>query len=153
MIDARRLQYLQAMELPVWLLRRQDEAGAGEPARLHIGPGNGSLLLLCSEPGETATPLAADLVRSLSAVPVWGWPDSDGSAGVALAEAVAERLLTGVAVFGMALSQQVFASVAPATLGSARVVVLPALQELLSDPLARRSCWRTLLAAGLTARA
>ena len=153
MIDARRQQYLQAMELSVWLLRQQDEAGSGEPASLHIGPGNGSLLLVCSEPGETATPLAADLVRSLPAVPVWAWPAVDGNAGVSLAEAVADRLLTGVAVFGTELSQRVFASAAPGTLGSARVVVLPALQELLSDPLARRSCWRALLAAGLTARA
>ena len=153
MIDARQLHYLQAMELPVWLLRQQDAATAGEPPMLHVGPGSGSLLLICAGPELTATPLAADLARSLLAPPVWAWPDLDESAGVPLAEAVAERLLTAVVVFGQDLSMRLFAGAAPRNLGSACIVVLPALQELLSDPQARRNCWRALLAAGLTTRA
>lgn len=61
MIEAQRRAYLEAMDISVWL---------GKPAetdrnRIIIGPGSGSTLLLCRDPGESATPLASDICRYL----------------------------------------------------------------------------------------
>jgi hypothetical protein len=162
-MDERSLQYLAAMQVPVWVLRNSAD-GAGEvetagdvghastgPLTLYLGPGSGGLLLVCEEASMSASALAADLARALPEPPVWAWPDAQAPHNP-LEGIVRERLLTGIAVLGSGLATRCFPGCVPTTLGSARVVELPSIAELLADPQARRRCWQALLAAGLTAR-
>lgn len=147
-MDALHLQYLEAMRVPVWVLRKPLAAVQGQSPRLHLGPGNGALLLVCGEPGESATMLAADLARALPEPPVWAWPEA-GEGGCLLGEAVRDRLLTGIAVCGQDVARSLFTGEPPSAMGSARVVVLPSMARLSADPDARRDCWRALLSAGM----
>ena len=149
-MDAHHLRYLQAMRIPVWVSRTQASPGTVTSPGLRVGPGSAAVLLLCEEAGQSATPLAADLARAVGGAPAWAWPD-DG-AGAQLADVVRERLLTGVAVFGADLARRLFAGNTPDSLGTAKVVTLPATDELLTDAKARRRCWALLCEAGLAAQ-
>lgn len=149
-MDALQLQYLQAMRIPVWVPRVAAGLEAEGAVCLHVGPGSAPVLLVCAEAGHSATTLASDLARALGGAPAWAWPDVPGEGS--LEETVRERLLTGIAVFGADLARRLFGGSPPASLGTARVVVLPAMDELLADPGARRGCWKLLLESGLAAR-
>jgi hypothetical protein len=151
-MDALRLRYLHAMQIPVWVERSAPVAAAlaKGPVGLKVGPGNGAVMLVCEDADHTATSLAADLSRAIGNAPAWAWPDAN--CDTALEETVNERLLTGVAVLGQGLAQCLFEGKPPSLLGTARLVVLPAMQELLADPQARRRCWSLLCEAGLVAR-
>jgi hypothetical protein len=88
MASARRQAYLQALGLDPLVLRvspendmclRPESAAASESCApglqsLHLGPGDGSILLVCNNPAEAATRLATDIARSLDSEPVWSWP-------------------------------------------------------------------------------
>jgi len=149
--EARRRAYLEALGLPVWVLR---DGGAGEApataagARLRICPGSGGTLLVCGSAAETASTLAADIVRAIGGDPAWAWPEREEGVGDSLAEAVSERLLTAIVVFGVTLADEVFGGDAPAAVGSARVVVAPRMAALGAEPGARRTLWRQLVEAG-----
>ena len=141
MIEAQRRAYLEAMDISVW---------AGKPAetdrnRIIIGPGSGSTLLLCRDPGESATPLASDICRYLGESPVWAWADPEGSSEhPTLESAVDKHLFTRVLLFGETLAMQVFKAKVPQILGSACVVVTSDLNELAASAGARKKLWRQL---------
>lgn len=162
-MNQRQLHYLQAMGVEVWLPRGGPPVGnpAQSPAQpveqgrqalpgvgLRLGPGNGSCLLVCAGPEQSATPLASDLARVLGATPVWAWPSEDPDSG-ALAQAVDDRLFTSVVVFGAGLAARVCGGEPPASCGSAQLLVGPDLEELLTQADARRQCWAVLRAGGL----
>lgn len=149
-MDALRLRYLHAMRIPVWLSRTTQSPEPVPSPGLHVGPGSAAVLLVCEEAAHSATALGADLARAVGGAPAWAWPEE--GAGEQLADAVRERLLTGVAVFGADLAQRLFGDRPPTSLGTARVVILPATDELRTDPQARRRCWSLLCEAGLASR-
>lgn len=164
MDGALRIRYLHAMGIDVWMPRGGGSAPSGEDAndmpvrpaagrastregtRFVVGPGSGSVLLLCSDPGDAALPLAADIARCLADEPVWGWSASD-DAGMTLTDAVRDRLFTGVLVFGDAVDADAVTD-ASSVRGSARVVRAAALDELVGDAGARRTLWEGLRATG-----
>lgn len=147
-MDARRLDYLEAMGLPVWLLR---DRAAGEAALLRLGPGEGAALFVCADATLAARPLAADLERALRQAPVWAWPDAD-EAALSVHSAIGERLFTAVVVFGEQLAQRLFGGSVPESSGSARIVVVADIEQLEANDLARRACWQAFTARGIIAR-
>lgn len=160
------------MNIPVWVARHHPEAAASQlkmgadaqvsvPAvaepvlpkktvsqGLKLGPGSDGILLICARDSDSASKLANDIARVLPKNSVWGWPDSDDSA-IAPYAAVNENLFTCVAVFGGALAQLLFDKQVPAALGSATVVILPAMSELESSSDARRKLWFELCRSGM----
>lgn len=158
-MNLRRLQYLEAMDVPLWLPRGRHvvagpavaEAAAPPPQKalmaLHFAPGNGSCLFICATAAEAATPLAGDLARTVGGAPVWAWP-AEGAAGGLEAEA-RERLFTAVLIFGEPLAQQLYGRQLPASCGSAPLLVAPALDAVETSAAARRECWAAIRAAGL----
>lgn len=154
--------YLDAMGITVWTRREPPQiapAPAETPAKtsrakatkalgLSLGPGQGSCLFLCGSEDETATPLAADLARIVSGAPVWA-KTALGGDGVALEAAVEERLFTSVVIFGQAQALLALGGAAPERCGAARVVVVPELKRLATDPEARKSCWQLFKSLGL----
>jgi len=112
---ARRHAYLRALGLDPLVLRSSPEYDLGErpePAEasesstpalhsLNLGPGNGSILLVCNNPAEAATRLATDIARSLDSEPVWCWPiPADPGRGLTLQQIIEQRLFTRVLIFG-----------------------------------------------------
>ncbi len=179
MIAKRQHAYLEAMNIPVWVARHQPEvmltpvaeqlvaekvtpqiasqatpqaapqtAPQATPQGLKLGPGSDGILLVCARDSDSASKLANDIARVLPKTPVWGWPDS-GDSAIAPFEAVNENLFTCVAVFGEALGQLLFGKQVPAALGSATVVILPAMSELQSSADARRKLWSELCRSGM----
>ncbi len=151
MNEARRRAYLEALGLPVWVLRDAapaEEAPSAPAAGLRVCPGSGGTMLVCGGAAETSSVLAADIVRAVGGDPAWAWPERGEGKGTPVSDAVDERLLTAVVVFGAALADEVFGGEAPGTVGSARVVVAPRLSAVATDPKARRTLWRLLLEAG-----
>ena len=154
MISNRQLSYLDAMEIGVWSLREiSDPAAHAIPVTnkspgLKLGPGGGGILLICAADNDSASRLAGDIVRALGSVPVWAWPQVDSSA-VKLSNAVEENLFTTVAIFGNELAARFFDADLPDSLGSANLVLLPAMQEIQSRPKARQALWTTFCSAGM----
>jgi len=151
MINSRQQAYLDAMEIGVWCLR--DSSHTAKPATnsavgLKLGPGRGGILLICSADSDSASRLASDISRALGAVPVWAWPDTVEEA-VNLATAVDENLFTTVAIFGQQLAAQFFDGELPANMNSAKLVLLPSIQDIQSQPEARRVLWATFCRSGM----
>jgi hypothetical protein len=144
MIETRRRAYLEALDIEVWLRKPESGPTAERNAgRLALEDGTGSVLLLCRDPGEKSTPVARDIGRLLGLVAVWGWPDPEpGPCGPTLAEAVDQRLLTRIVVFGSGLAERLFGGAAPTLVGSAAVAVAPDLDELALSGDCRRGLWR-----------
>lgn len=149
MNEARRLAYLEALEIPVWMQR--DEAPAAGPAGLQLGPGSSGLLLICAHQEQPASALANDIVRVLPETPVWAWPELSGG-GQPIATVVDEFLFTTVLVFGQGLAAQVLGKSLPERVAQARLVPVPALDKLAGDATARKQLWRTLCQQGLVTR-
>lgn len=113
---------------------------------LVVGPGNGSLLLICDGPADTSLPIAADIARCLAEEPVWGWPaDSASAPGVPLEETVRDRMFTGVLAFGEAAAAAA-GDTDKGVRGSARILRAASMAELAADPAARRTLWSQLRA-------
>jgi len=166
MISNRQQAYLDAMEIGVWTLREtvtQPVSSSPVPSqltssperhstdktpRLKLGPGSGGILLICAVDTDSASRLATDISRALGTVPVWAWPDAD-SAAVELANAVEDKLFTTVAIFGNELAAQFFDGELPASLNSAKVVLLPVMHDLQSGAEARQALWTSLCRAGM----
>lgn len=149
MTEARRRAYLEALEIPVWL-KRGGAAAAG-PACLQLGPGSSGLLLICAHQEQPASALANDIVRVLPETPVWAWPEMSG-VGQPVATVVDEFLFTTVLVFGLELAAQVLGRPLPERVAQARLVPVPALDELAADAAARKQLWHTLCRQGLVTR-
>ena len=168
MISERQHAYLDAMGVEVWALRDSAQLPEIEDhpqisadtnqnhsvttgTRLKIGSGNGGVLLICAVDADSARRLANDLTRALGSVPVWAWPD-DEPAATELSCAVDEKLFTTVAVFGDELAGQFFEDTLPDAVGSARLVLLPSMQELETSADARRSLWETFCRTGMVGK-
>jgi DNA polymerase III psi subunit len=141
MIEERRRAYLEALGYDVWVARPP----APEPGRLSVGVGGGSTLLVCDAAGDCSTELARDLVRTVGGEPAWAWLDPvDESGGEALGDVVSGRLITRILLFGRGTAQRLFQGSVPEIVGSATVMVVPALQELAVSGLARQTLWQQL---------
>jgi len=161
MISNRQRAYLDAMDIGVWSLREVAAPSASSPTAsppmasaassapgLKLGPGGGGILLLCAADTDSASRLANDIARALGNVPVWAWPDDDASS-VELTSAVEDNLFTTVAIFGDELAARFFDGDLPASLNSAKLVLLPAMQDLQSRAEARQMLWTTFCRAGM----
>lgn len=148
MLSSRQHAYLRAMDIPVWNLRDLAASAPALDTLLKLGPGSGGILLVCGADHESAGRLANDIVRALNGSPVWAWPVA-GEAAVSLDNAVEEHLFTTVAFFGAELAGRFFAGELPALVGSAQLVVLPAMQDIQNNATARRALWTGLCKSGM----
>ena len=105
-------------------------------------------MLICAKDSDSASKIANDISRSLGRMPVWAWPDSDKQS-ILPGDAVDENLFTCVAVFGEATGRLLFGNNLPASLGSAKLVQLPAMAELAGNESARRELWSILCRSGM----
>lgn len=150
MIEARRRAYLEAMGYDVWVSRAAAEAAqagasADAAARLQLGPGEGSTLVVCGEAAHSAGKFAGDLARALGAEPVWAWPDAaEGGDGHDLETVVDARLITRVVLLGAEVTRRLFPGDVPATVRSAVVATAAGMEELAVSGEARRALWRSL---------
>lgn len=180
MISERQHAYLDAIGIEVWSLRESDlltqpqaqpqpqpqaQAQVSAPApvqavgtstqesglRLRIGSGSGGLLLVCAADVDSASRLANDISRALGSVPVWAWPNDEETA-VELATAVDEKLFTTVAVFGDDLAGRFFAGQLPSAVSSAKLVLLPSMQDIQTSAEARQSLWDTIYRSGMVVK-
>ena len=146
--------YLEALEIPLWVrteLVRQISNSVTQdfvPPGLSLGPGSSQVLLVCSGIDEPAKRVSADIVRCLSAEPVWAWPvtdiDSPSLKGQALENQIEEHLFTSVILFGEALNAQLFGGPVPDILGSARISTAASLGELEASPASRQELWKLI---------
>ena len=143
--------YLEAMDIAVWSLRQpaSPETGiAKNHVQLKLGPGNAGSLLICAADTDSAARLANDISRTLGSSPVWAWP-SDDTGTVDLPSAVEDKLFTTVAIFGEELAMQMFEGELPAHLNSAKLVLLPSMQDIQNMAESRRTLWATLCRSGM----
>jgi len=143
--------YLEAMDIAVWSLRQpaSPETGiAKNHVQLKLGPGKAGSLLICAADTDSAGRLANDISRTLGSSPVWAWP-SDDTGTVDLPSAVEDKLFTTVAIFGEELAMQMFEGELPAHLNSAKLVLLPSMQDIQNMAEARRTLWATLCRSGM----
>lgn len=156
-MDARRLAYLDAMDIDVWVPRGEKSPDAGEDhagPRLVLGEGEGDILCLVGTGEEAAVKLAADISRAMRCAPTWGWPVGSpgfGAETVSLENAVSDRLITRVLVFGEGVASAIFGASRPDTVGTARVHLVPGIERLGSDRAAKRKLWELMLEQGIAA--
>lgn len=150
MIEERRKAYLEAMGYDVWIARPPPP----KPGSLVFSSGTGSILLICDEPSSCATKLSGDIARALGQDPVWAWPASDdGQVSELLEDAVSDRLLTDVLVFGDGLARDLFRGAPPELLASAKVSVTSGMDELTVSGDARKGLWALIRDCRQTAAA
>lgn len=151
MTDNRQHAYLDAMGIDVWSLRQSDAALSQEACSaplIKLGPGDGGVLLVCSNDADSASRLANDIGRALGAMPVWAWPLAE-SDGVQLEAAVDEHLFTTVAIFGEQLASQFFGEQLPVNLNAANLVLLPSMNDVRQHPSARQMLWARFCQSGM----
>lgn len=156
MIDARRLAYLDAMDIDVWVPRseKSPDAGQDDSGRLVLGQGEGDILCLVGTGEEAALKLAADIGGAMRCAPTWGWPVGSpgyGAEVVSLENAVSDRQITRVLVFGEGVASAVFGASRPDTVGTARIHLVPGIESLGSDRAAKRELWELMLEQGIAA--
>jgi DNA polymerase III psi subunit len=127
---------------------QKTKKSASHTPGLNLGPGAGGVMLVCAKDSDSSSKIANDISRALGKMPVWAWPDA-AEQSVSPADAVNENLFTCVAVFGEALSHLLFGDEIPGSLGSAKLVQLPAMSELASSASARRELWSVLCRSGM----
>ena len=138
MSETRRRDYLEALGIDVWISR----PAAPAQDRLLIGPGDGSVLLVCESPEACSGKLAGDIVRALGVEAVWAWLDPNGGPdSEKLDEAIAARLLTRVIVFGTAPAMLIFGANLPSVQGSAAITTCSSLDELAVSGSKKQSLW------------
>ena len=150
-ITTKQQAYLDAMDIGVWCLRESASVAIPDTdcvPGLKLGPGSGGILLICAEDTDSASRLANDINRALGSVPVWAWPYADDG-GVDLIGAIEENLFTTVAIFGTDLAVQFFAGEIPVSLNSAKMVLLPAMRDILDRAESRRALWVTFCRSGM----
>lgn len=141
MIESRRRAYLEALGFDVWVARPPPP----ERGRLALGPDPAPILLVCGQAEDTATRFAGDVVRALGSRASWGWPDTEGGPeSVSLTDAVGDRLVTRVIVFGAAPARWLFGDETPEIVGSATVGIAPSLSEAAGSGPAKQILWRML---------
>jgi hypothetical protein len=141
MIESQRRAYLEALGFDVWVTRPPPP----QPGLLVVGSDPAAILLVCGKPEDSATRIAGDVVRALGGGASWAWPDTGGGeATVGLAEAIADRRITRVILFGQEPARWLFQGAVPKVLESAAVAAAPGLDELAGQGRARRLLWRLL---------
>lgn len=154
-MDARRLAYLDALGIDVWVPREvRESAEVGGPA-LVLGAGDGDVLCVVASDEEGGLDLVRDIGRAMRSTPVWAWPAGApgfGAEAVSLEEAVADRLFTRMLVFGEGVASALFGSRRPDYLGTARVHFVPGVARLGSDREAKRVLWALMQEHGIAAR-
>jgi len=151
MTSNRQLAYLDAMDIGVWFLSETCSSATPDTdnaPELKLGPGGGGILLICAADTDSASRLANDISRVLGSIPVWGWPHA-GVSAVNLTAAVEDNLFTTVAIFGDELALQFFDGALPASLNSAKLVLLPAMQDIQGRAETRQALWATLCRSGM----
>lgn len=144
MIAARKQAYLDALAIPVWVRKDlPDRVPQFRPAGLAVGPGTGQVLMICARVEQPSAQIASDIARSLKYEPVWAWLSAQEPA-VAMADAVVERLFTTIIIFGKDVASALFDGQPPTTVHSARLLVVPATEELQASPSQRKVLWRLL---------
>jgi hypothetical protein len=154
MLSSRHQAYLEAMDIGVWRLRDAcpaTEVNTEHPPGLKLGPGGGGVLLVCASDTDSATRLANDIGRALGRDPVWAWPAVDENA-IEIGIAVEENLFTSVAIFGRDLATRFFGHELPDSMCSAKLLLLPAMQEIRNRAEARNTLWSAFCRAGLVGR-
>ena len=152
MNEQQRLAYLEALDIAAWVPRSQAAPGDVRSCqeRVRLGPGTGSLLMICDRPDQSSGVLASDIARVFADMPVWSWPD-DAATGPTVTEAVQESLFTGLVVFGRALAERLLGPDVGERLGPARVIVADDLETLEVSAGARRQLWQQLCSGGMVA--
>jgi hypothetical protein len=163
-------EYLEALGIDVWVPRTAlstehtddttaehiKESGVRVPAsgcnnviaRIVLGPGKSSTLFLCGQSADAATPIAADIARSLDCEPVWSWPGQDDAENaMPLKQAIGEGLFTRVLIFGADLLPQ-DDSQDDEIMASARILRTETIRVLTENARARQQLWSQLLGNG-----
>lgn len=141
MTEARRRAYLEAMGYDVWVSRSAEPVSG----RLVVGPGRGSTLLVCPEPGHSATRIAADIARAAGEEPVWAWPDPEGFPDRPdLEQAVRDGLFTRIILFGETVKEQLMTGESGDIVASSSVFVAEDPDILAVSGEARRALWKML---------
>ena len=151
MLSSMQQAYLDAMDIGVWSLRDPivpEAALTKSLTQLKLGPGRGGVLLVCATDSDSSGRLANDINRVLHSAQVWSWPYVDDSA-VDINLAVEENLFTTVAIFGKELASQFFDGELPDHLNSAKLLLLPSMQDIQNSAVARRTLWTTLCRSGM----
>lgn len=154
MVNSRQQDYLDAMDIDVWHLRDTGVAtmvNTENAPGLKLGPGGGGVLLVCATDTDSASRLANDISRALGSLPVWAWPITD-DAMIKMSTAIEENLFTMVAIFGHDLAEQFFGHEMPDSLCSAKLLLLPAMQDIQNRAEARNTLWSTFCRAGMVRR-
>lgn len=164
--------YLKAMGITTWVRRDMPDVAVAEdlnitesseqkseiqPAqnmgkpttRLMVGGGNGSCLLICRSAEPINGRFASDITRALGAsdqAPVWSWPDNSESA-LPIEQAVSEKLITAVVIFGQELAQQVLGDATIDCVSAAKVHIAPELDINGMPAPHSRSLWNQLCEA------
>ena len=139
-------EYLEALGIDIWIPRLVEENQVHDEVGQDflIGPGHGSMLLLCGHSSEAATLVAADIARCLDCEPIWGWPAEEGDPkSVPLELAIEERLITRVFVLGGQLVDLKALS-GSQVISSAKIVCSESIPVLLKDAEARKALWSAL---------
>lgn len=121
---------------------------AAKAPGLKLGPGGGGILLVCSVDSDSASRLASDIGRAMGSNPVWAWPFTDANT-TQLPNAIEDNLFTTIAIFGDELAGSFFDGDLPASLNAAKIVLLPAMQDIQSSADARKQLWSTLCRSGM----
>lgn len=156
-MNERQLHYLRALGVEAWVPREQadvqtapetEQTAVVSTQPMHIGPGEGACLLVCSKPEQSASKVAADMVRLIGPSAVWAWP-SGAEEGPGLAQAIEARLFTDLVVFGPTLASELGVADEMQTLAAARIAIMPDLQDIASSTESKKSCWAAIRAGGL----
>jgi hypothetical protein len=163
-------EYLEALGIDVWVPRaatcteHADDSGAEHikesrsrvpaagsndaVAGIVLGPGKSSTLFLCDQSAAAATPIAADISRSLDCEPVWSWPaQDDAKNAMPLKQAIGEGLFTRVLIFGADLLSQ-DDSQDDEIMASARILRTETIRVLTDNARARQQLWSQLAGNG-----
>ena len=152
-MDAQRLAYLDAMGIDVWQPRGAGTESVEEPSEpgITVSAGDGDILCVVASKADTALELARGIGSAMRCPPVWAWPSDSDTESLTPADAVREKMLTQVLVFGKELAGQVLGENAPEVISTARVHVVPGLEELARDKDAKRQLWRLMNENGIAA--
>lgn len=166
-MDARRMAYLDAMGIDVWVPRGASAqqavpgpevgvapAPVSATAGVCLGPGQGEILCIAASAKQAHMKLATNISGAMRSAPVWAWPTQsiEESGGYAtVAEAVGDRLITRVLVFGAELAESLLGEQAPDTIGTAKLHVVPAMEALESDVEAKRALWALMRETSIAA--
>lgn len=156
-MDARQMAYLDAMGIDVWVPRGAPDAQPGaevSTTAVCLGPGQGEILCVAASAKEAHMKLASNLSGAMKSAPVWAWPvesAEDEGAYACVADAVADRLITRILMFGSPVADLLLGGETPEAVGTARLHVVPSMAELEADMEAKRTLWTLMRETAIAA--